>query len=148
MTGVEYAPATLPAPVPLPPIADATPPAPAVVADTTPIVSGMEIPAPGAPGPLAVTGSADQMPGISLAPSYLTQTPAPVATAAPPAAPSIPTWAWVVGGVALLGLLGFIAWTVTRPAITPSSSRVNPLMRGEGTRRRFRRVRRAKRRGR
>lgn len=135
-----FAPATLP---PLtPPIADATPPAPAVVADTTPIVSGVEIPPPsGAIVPVNAT-----TPTSVASPNWPNITPVPVAV--PPGTPTIPTWAWVVGGVALLGLLGFIAWTMTRPAVTPSSSRVNPLMRGEGTRKRFRRVRRAKRRGR
>jgi hypothetical protein len=136
MTGTEFAPATMPAPIPLPPVAEATPPAPAVVADTTPIVSGVEIPPP---------ASSLMVPPVT----YPVSAPAPAAQV-PVASPlaNIPTWAWVLGGAALLGLLGFIAWTVTRPAITPSSSRVNPLMRGEGTRRRFRRVRRAKRRSR
>ena len=133
MTGSEFAPATMPAPVPLPPIADATPPGPAVVADTTPIVGGMELPPP--PSTSLV------VPPVS----YLGPVAAPVAAPAAPAS-TVPTWAWVLGGAALLGLLGFIAWTAMRPAVAPAASRSNPLRMGHGTQRRFRRVRRAKRR--
>ena len=143
--GVMYAPTTLPPLTPPP----EPPPAPAVTADTTPLVSGVEIPIPGVTPPASTDGLnpvgstaivPTSFPGTLPLPTYT----APVPVAAAPATSSVPTWAWVLGGTALLGLLGFIAWSAMRPAVAPAGMKSNPLSIGHGTQRRFRRVRRAK----
>lgn len=145
-TGLGQFTATLPFTPPPP-----TVPAPAVTADTTPPVLGVEIPLP--PGVMPAQGSTDALapPGTAaIVPAQQQQYVLPTySVQAPVAAPvqnTIPTWAWVVGGAALLGLLGFIAWTMMNSgAPVVGASKSNPLPRHGRGRRRLRRARRARR---
>jgi hypothetical protein len=61
---------------------------------------------------------------------------APTATASP----SIPTWAWVVGGVSILGLIGAVVWAATQSGQTSPKTQENPAPAvPEGRKRRRRR---------
>jgi len=79
-------------------------------------------------------------------PTYPVAAPVAPATPQPSALSSVPTWAWVVGGVALLGIIGAIIWAVSQQSSSGAkpASKPNPLAVGEGTRRRFRRLKRRK----
>jgi hypothetical protein len=50
--------------------------------------------------------------------------PAPVSTLS-----SIPTWAWVLGGVAIAGIIGAIIWAATRETGGAPALKENPLPR-------------------
>jgi hypothetical protein len=134
---------------------------PAVTADTTPPIEGVEIPVP--PGVLpgttsGVTPDPATVAATGLTPQFpLTTTPpvaapvvdpalpiqaAPVPAPTPTAMASVPTWAWVLGGVALLGIIGAVIWAATREtgAGAAATSRPNPLpLRGGSRRRRVKR---------
>ena len=75
-----------------------------------------------APRSLPTTTSPSVPVAAPATPASLT-VPAPVSTLS-----SIPTWAWVLGGVAIAGIIGAIIWAATRETGAPASKE-NPLPR-------------------
>jgi hypothetical protein len=74
------------------------------------------------PSSLTTTTPASAPIAAPATPASLT-VPAPVSTLS-----SIPTWAWVLGGVAIAGIIGAIIWAATRETGAPASKE-NPLPR-------------------
>jgi len=124
-----------------------------------PSSDGLSTPAPVILPPLPVS-SVPESPPISFAPG--TYEPG-VNTLAPPSSPdvpvspgpmpapmqpastsSLPTWVYVVGGIAAIGLVGLVVWLATRPSSgalpAATEGRRNPLPRSRRRSRRGRRI--------
>lgn len=130
------------------PTAPATPPAHQVTAIDEPLNTPANtsipfFPPAGFPGPVPIPGPVPAPAPIVTVPPTSVPAPAttPVTMTTPVAAPglpvttstspfaNVPTWAWVLGGAALAGLIGFIIWSATRETMG-AASRPNPLPAG------------------
>jgi hypothetical protein len=74
-----------------------------------------------APSSLTTTTPASAPIAAPATPASLT-VPAPVSTLS-----SIPTWAWVLGGVAIAGIIGAIIWAATQSSSSGGASKPNPI---------------------
>jgi hypothetical protein len=129
-------PLNLQAGVPLAGHAGFTPP-------TGPIATPVIMPPLPSPGPGNTSGTTPANPLVTLPTSATpgTDMDVPGSNAfGAPAASTVPTWAWVLGGVAVIGVLGAILYSVSKNA-PAGASEPNPLPRRRRRRRGSRRRR-------